>query len=1151
MPRFLGLIGTVALTCSVVAIAADPATPPAPSFTATPGDSGQIYLAWSDLPAASKGDQYVIERYTGKDAKLPDRSFEHVVESGIQSYVDVAPITPGSPKLYSYVLSRRPGQGGIAPTVIAEKSATQSLAMTRFYVYDGDRTKWQERGFAGTWSATKSALTQTDDEDEDQGGKVSEKKSFLTGLALKGDLQITTRVALKGWTADVKNKKARIGIGLYANPKDGKGFFLTFTPDVKATAAADPTPKPKADAGKSVDVGKAADDAGKTAQEALKLADVAGKVASVAGAKAESAGKKAIEAARKAADPQSAVEAAVTAMVSAAIAEEAAGLVQEAAGKATNAAEKSRNAADPLKQGASATAASVAKPASAPPSASHLRIVDDGLRRMNQELPQKPLSPVWAGPDQETRFWLRLKVVKNGNLATISGYFWPDGQVAEQKAQVGAQDWDWTVDAATEYYAALNGGIAGEGNGVLKVAFENVMIEAAGSTTTASEDLPGPGHLVDSHEDVEIPRLVPPEPGDYLVIPSAALQCLRPGRFGALIGYEFPEGPVRIACPPHLCDLRMPISSFRPVCGHVACAARGGACLAVPTSWPIVPGPDGLPQPGIFVETQAPPIGASPAGSPTTILPSTGTPDPVGGDGLELYPISSPATAPGLGIRPGPARAGAPSNDPARATTPVPSSGSALSGRRIITEGPVRDPDVAPIPAEIPSVRPWVRRSSYEPQTGPQAPPPLSGPADARQEKETSGGPGGTFKPVVPPSPGSSSATGIMPGQTTGRPARPAFVAPAERPVAPGIGATVEGTIAPRSSLLRTDLVRVRDLRDQGAVATTPDPAPLTASEIDRRIKVLTRQGEILRKKAEERRQLETALIKEQKNYFEILDKISARERGGLPRDDQMSRELEAARKSLDESTKRLADLQAFLAPAGLAEGLVGDLGGGTDECDDRRPPRDPFSFVPRVSVIRQRPPLRCRQGEDMDEDGQPDNPFYRETPPEADWLRDDKDGRVWTYHFDLPARFPANKFGGACCGFEGEGVVIHEGMRMLAKTDGQYEIRLNLSAPPMPVTLRLQMLLYSHGARPPRTLTLPPIVLMPSDGDSFDDDLAKAYDPVSYLVAVRGYSQVIKEQQRPATPQGPPASNPGYFALVKRTGVARFGSGVRYQTNR
>jgi hypothetical protein len=232
-----------------------------------------------------------------------------------------------------------------------------------------------------------------------------------------------------------------------------------------------------------------------------------------------------------------------------------------------------------------------------------------------------------------------------------------------------------------------------------------------------------------------------------------------------------------------------------------------------------------------------------------------------------------------------------------------------------------------------------------------------------------------------------------------------------------------------------------------------------------------------------------------------------------------------------------------------------GSGGPSPSTCLDGRVPRDPFSYVPRVTVVRLNAPRPCRdEGAGDDEEGS--SPFYRETPPPVDSLADDRTGRVWTYHFDHPARFPSQNFGPSyatssdgttCCAFEGQGAVIHEGMRLLARTDGKYEVRFNITAPATVVTMRLQLILHDLGNHVPRTLTLPPIVLKPSQNDFFDDDLAQKFDPVSYIVSVQGYSQVVLETQSPIATTTDPRAD--HFLLVKRAGSARFGSGVRYQT--
>jgi hypothetical protein len=198
--------------------------------------------------------------------------------------------------------------------------------------------------------------------------------------------------------------------------------------------------------------------------------------------------------------------------------------------------------------------------------------------------------------------------------------------------------------------------------------------------------------------------------------------------------------------------------------------------------------------------------------------------------------------------------------------------------------------------------------------------------------------------------------------------------------------------------------------------------------------------------------------------------------------------------------------------------------------------PHDPFSYQPRVNVIPLPPPRSA-------------NPFGQSSSsssdqrPDVDEIIDDPSGRVWTYHFDLPARFPRSQFGfgKACCAFEGEGALIHEGMRVLARQDGQYEVRFNITTPATPILLRMQLVLHEEGnALPPRTLTLPPIPLKPWGMDPYPDATQPKFEPVSYLVRVRGYSQVVKEIQQ----------GNGHFLLVKRIGSARFGSGFQALEN-
>src|SRR5271157_494425 len=181
---------------------------------------------------------------------------------------------------------------------------------------------------------------------------------------------------------------------------------------------------------------------------------------------------------------------------------------------------------------------------------------------------------------------------------------------------------------------------------------------------------------------------------------------------------------------------------------------------------------------------------------------------------------------------------------------------------------------------------------------------------------------------------------------------------------------------------------------------------------------------------------------------------------------------------------------------------------------------RDPFSFEPQVTVV----PVPSSQPSSDAASGQRDLESHIDSSREQLVARQNESLR--TYHFDLPARFPVTRFGNDCCAFEDEGAIIHEGMRFLACQDGQYEVRFNITAPSIPVVVRLQLVLYEKDGHVPRTLTLPPVVLKPTSLDAFPDDLEAGVDPTSYIVTVLGYSQVVREVHQPDN---------GTFLLVKR----------------
>jgi hypothetical protein len=190
----------------------------------------------------------------------------------------------------------------------------------------------------------------------------------------------------------------------------------------------------------------------------------------------------------------------------------------------------------------------------------------------------------------------------------------------------------------------------------------------------------------------------------------------------------------------------------------------------------------------------------------------------------------------------------------------------------------------------------------------------------------------------------------------------------------------------------------------------------------------------------------------------------------------------------------------------------------------------DAFSSLPSISVIRS----SYERATDRDE-GQTAGAGTASALGSA--YRSD-------YRFDLPARFALARFGSDRCqgSCEDEGAIIHEGMRILTREDGQYEVRFNVTAPATQITLRLQLLLYDETSAPfPKTLTLPPIRLAPADGGDWEsrDRPSDPYhgDPVllSYLVRLKGHSHVVRERN-------------GSFLLARRIGTARFGSGAPAQ---
>jgi hypothetical protein len=130
------------------------------------------------------------------------------------------------------------------------------------------------------------------------------------------------------------------------------------------------------------------------------------------------------------------------------------------------------------------------------------------------------------------------------------------------------------------------------------------------------------------------------------------------------------------------------------------------------------------------------------------------------------------------------------------------------------------------------------------------------------------------------------------------------------------------------------------------------------------------------------------------------------------------------------------------------------------------------------------------------------------------------------TFDFFGPAHFPLPRFGLMGEDLFGEGVVIYEGMRLLCTAEGHYEVRFTASAPDMPVTLRLQLVVLTQEGLA-FSLTLPPAAIVPDEEDVWEDGRNNQHSAWQFRHV--GFSPLICR----------------YFdrlGLVTRQGTARFG---------
>lgn len=123
---------------------------------------------------------------------------------------------------------------------------------------------------------------------------------------------------------------------------------------------------------------------------------------------------------------------------------------------------------------------------------------------------------------------------------------------------------------------------------------------------------------------------------------------------------------------------------------------------------------------------------------------------------------------------------------------------------------------------------------------------------------------------------------------------------------------------------------------------------------------------------------------------------------------------------------------------------------------------------------------------------------------------------------FASAAHLPLRGYGAQGEVYDRTGLVIYEGMKFTWESNGDYNLRFQAEAPPMPVTLRLQLLIRNDESGAEHRITLPPIEFKPRSSRE-----GRQHDP-----AIPGYSAAIDEAD-------------GHIRVIRRTGIARFGYGL------
>jgi len=194
-----------------------------------------------------------------------------------------------------------------------------------------------------------------------------------------------------------------------------------------------------------------------------------------------------------------------------------------------------------------------------------------------------------------------------------------------------------------------------------------------------------------------------------------------------------------------------------------------------------------------------------------------------------------------------------------------------------------------------------------------------------------------------------------------------------------------------------------------------------------------------------------------------------------------------------------------------------------------RQPPqgKDAFAQMPTVEVIPLAADARLR-------------------PKDSDESLESLVSCTYTYTFANPASFDYPHFGTGCEIFETEGLIIHEGMRLVVVKDGHYQVSFTASAPAMPVTLRLQLQVMAMASQP-FSLTFPAITITPVK------DQNGSYQAGSWQIRHSGFSLAFAEQfcrhqiecegKSWAESAEPICRTGSKKPCVIRIGTARFGS--------